>query len=196
MYGYDMSSFKVTIEELDMELIARGAQAPLAALFQFRDKEGSPQREEDFRLIKHLYHPDNIPPLNPGLKYFTLEEILLKMEQLIQEQVMDNNRGNWGKDDRLDEYDVPDERIIKNFQSIMLVCMDRDLQDVGNGIRQLRVKPYSKLYDLYLNQPFYDQPAAARVGLHRGIGCAKGCTYSGSLCSSIQCQGLGFCLWL
>jgi integrin beta 3 len=39
--------------------------------------------------------------------------------------------------------------------------MDSDLQDVGNGIRQLRVKTYGKLYDLYHNQPFYNQPAAA-----------------------------------
>lgn len=160
MNGYNMSSREVTIEVLDMELIARGAQAPLATLFQFTDKEGSPQRDEDFRSIKQLYHPDNILPLNPRLKYYTLEEILLKM-QLIQEQVMNTDRGNYGNDDRLDKYDVPDERIRKNFQSIMLVCMDSDLQDVGNGNRQLRVKTYGKLYDLYHNQPFYDQPAAA-----------------------------------
>ncbi|HLP45413.1 MAG TPA: hypothetical protein VK469_05680, partial [Candidatus Kapabacteria bacterium] len=161
MNGYNMSSSEFTIEELDMELIARGAQAPLDALFQFTDKEGSPQREEDFRSIKLLYHPDNIPPLNLGLKDFTLEELLQKIRQLIQEQVMDNNRGDWGPDDRLDKYDAADERIRRNFQSVTLVCMASDLQDVGNEVRQLRVKNYGNLYGLHINQPFYNQPAAS-----------------------------------
>jgi V8-like Glu-specific endopeptidase len=161
MNGHNMSSFEPTIKELDMEWIARGAQTPLATLFQFTDKEGSPQRDAAFLPIKVLYHPDNIPPVNPRLKDFTLEEILLKMRQLIQEEYMDSNRGNWGNADRLDSFDVADERVRRNFQSVTLVCLDRDLQEVDNGFRQLRVKTYGNLYDLCPSEPFYGQPAAA-----------------------------------
>jgi len=157
----DISSFGFSVRKLDMELIARGAQTPLGTLFDFNDKEGSPQRDETFRAIKVLYLPPHVPALNPALKHFTLPELLLKLRQMIQERKLDGDRGVWGTHDRLDIFDVTDERVRRNAHSAAAVFMYNDLQDMGDGYRQLRVKNYGELYNLCRCEPFYEQPVAA-----------------------------------
>lgn len=59
-----------SIEDLDRELIAREAQSLAGRGFNLKDEEGALQQTEIFRQVEALYHPSNVPLLNPALNQF------------------------------------------------------------------------------------------------------------------------------
>jgi hypothetical protein len=52
MAGRRKDQVEFTIEDLDRELIARGAQIPREVLFRFKDIEGTPDEKNGFSTIK------------------------------------------------------------------------------------------------------------------------------------------------
>jgi hypothetical protein len=64
MAGRRKAQVELTIEDLDRELIARGAQIPREALFKFDDIEGTPARDAVMARIKELY--DSATSLSPN----------------------------------------------------------------------------------------------------------------------------------
>jgi hypothetical protein len=63
------SPLEFSVEELDRELIARGAQSLGKKEFMFRDKEGSPERDAIMDQVKKLY--ENPPPPNDALSHIS-----------------------------------------------------------------------------------------------------------------------------
>jgi hypothetical protein len=159
MNGRDILFFGFTIEDLDRELIARGAQTPLEKLFDFNDRDGTPQQAEIFRQVKELYHP--APSLNPALSHIKTPDILQGLRQMIEEKRLDGERGIWGVDERMDHFDISDNRVRRNALSVAAVCMKNHLSPTGEGFQELRVKNYGETYTLCPRERFYDQPVAA-----------------------------------
>ena len=158
MNGREVS---ISIADLDRELIARGAQSLAGKGFPFRDKEGTPQRTEIFRQVEALYHPANVPPVNPELSHLTTEELLQKIRLMIEDSRLDLKRGIWGIDGRLELFDITDDRVRRNVRSAAAVCEKNDLLDTGDGFCELKIKKYGDTYNLCPCERFYDQPAAA-----------------------------------
>ena len=80
------SLHELHIEELDMELIARGAQTPGEMQFKFKDKDGTLERHGIMAQIKNLYYVASSP--NPILSHISTRELV---ETLIQKIKEDND---------------------------------------------------------------------------------------------------------
>jgi V8-like Glu-specific endopeptidase len=148
---------KFTVGELDKELIARGAQIPAENLFEFEDRQGSPERDTVMKQIKNLY--GTAPSPNKALSHIStleLAEILM-----LKTRGINRKRGIWGKDDRQDYYEIKDEQIKRNAGGVVAIYMKEDLIDSGKGISTLRVKNYGKSFNLAEAEPFRNQPIAA-----------------------------------
>jgi hypothetical protein len=149
-----------TVGEIDRELVARGARIAEKERFNFKDKEGTPARDEMIIQTKALY--DSAPSLNPALSDLSIED-LIKM--LIKKTLqMNNKRGIWfGEDSRLDYYEIQDEPVKRNAGCVALLCLSDSLIDEKNGYSTLKVKNYGKTFGLCDSEPFHDQPISKGV---------------------------------
>jgi hypothetical protein len=150
---------ELTIEDLDRELIARGAQIPHEELFKFEDNEGTPQRDAIMACIKKLY--DKAPSPNPALSCidtWTLVKTLIHKTKNLEET---RKRGIWYEDYRMDFNGITDEQVKKNAHSVAAILLKKDLLDEKNGFSTLRVKNYGETLNLCETEPFRDQPVAA-----------------------------------
>jgi len=144
---------KFNVEELDMELIARGSQIHAEERFKFKDMEGTPEREIIMTQVKELY--DTAPPLNQAFSHIDTWELV---EKLIQG--MCGKRGIWFKDDRIDCFEITDEQIKRNTNCVAAICMKDNLIDKEKGFSTLKVKNYGKAFNLCNCEPFHHQPIA------------------------------------
>jgi len=146
-----------SIEELDIELIARGAQTPGEVQFKFKDRNGTPERHAIVVQIKDLYNKASSP--NPTLSRISTWELV----ETLMHKIKENNdiRGIWGIDNRMDFYAISDERIRKNASCVAAICSENDLIHNGEGFSTLEVKNYGKTFNLCDLEPFYNQPIAA-----------------------------------
>jgi hypothetical protein len=151
------SLHKLSIEELDGELIARGDQTPGEVQFKFKDKNGTLERHAMMAQIKNLYKTASSP--NPTLSHISTWELV---ETLIH-KIKENNdiRGIWGKDNRMDFYAITDEKVKKNADSIAAICMKDNLLDKETGFSTLKHKNYGKTFNLCDQEPFHNQPISA-----------------------------------
>lgn len=147
---------KFKTEELDRELIARGAQTLAEKGFQFRDKEGTPARHDIMKQIEQLYKTSFASPRLKPLEHVNLRDLIVSLLQGAE-----NCRGAHGIDNRIDLYKINDENVKRNAACIAAVCMYNDIIDSGEGFSTLRVKNYGKTFGLCNHEPFYDQPVAA-----------------------------------
>ncbi|MCP4147247.1 MAG: S1 family peptidase [bacterium] len=147
-----------TAEELDRELIARGAEKPAKERFNFSDSEPDSQRDCIMEKVKKRY--DSPPPRNEALVNFCTGK-------LIKALIGKSYRGIWGTEDgdayckRRDFYAIPDEKIKANAGSVAAICMRHNLDSMGNGDWELKVKDYSRLYNLCRKEPFNAQRVLA-----------------------------------
>lgn len=165
MSGHEISALNPIFWEVELELMARGVDKPRKLLDHYYDTLRIPgQRHEISRRVGELLPPAAAPPLhNPSLADYTLNELkqkyLLEFEKILEEAI----RGIWYLDDRCDYYEIEDEQARRNALSVPLVCMKDGLVDRGSGFRELRVTPYSKMYDLNREEKFYKQPVISGI---------------------------------
>jgi hypothetical protein len=143
-----------SIEEIDRELVARGAQIPEKERFKFKDKEGTPGRDAIMDRVKTLY--DTAPSPNPALSDLSTGDLIKLL--ILKTQKMNNTRGIWFGDDRTDFYDIPDEQVKKNAGCVVIICLKDNLIEEKNGFSTLKVKNYGKTFSLCDNEPFHEQP--------------------------------------
>jgi len=64
--------------------------------------------------------------------------------------------GIWGKDKRMDLFEIKDEQVKKNANCVAAICLKDSLID-NNGISILKVKSYGKTFNLSDYESFHDQ---------------------------------------
>ena len=151
------SPLEFTVEDLDRELIARGAQTPGKKQFKFKDNEGTFQRNAVMTSIQELYQTP--PPANEALAHISTWD-LAKILIFKSRGAMDFTRGAWS-DDLMDGYEITDEQINQNVACSAAICLKDSLIDVNNEFSTLKVKNYGETFNLCDIEPFYHQPAAA-----------------------------------
>lgn len=151
------SPLEFSVEELDRELIARGAQTPGKKQFKFKDKEGTPQRNAVMTGFRELY--ETTPPPNEALAHISTWD-LAKILIFKTRSAMDFTRGAWS-DDLMDSYEIADGQINKNADCTAAICMKDSLIDANNEFSTLKVKNYGETFNLCDIEPFSHQPIAA-----------------------------------
>lgn len=163
MGGKKKSLFEYTIEELDRELIARGAQVPDVEKFYFNDKEGTPERDAVMSRVKELYQTS--PSRNESLSHigtWDLAKVLIFKSQ----PFLDVTRGE-GTVELNDWNEILDDKAKKNAECVSAICFKDNLTDTNKGTSILKVKNYGKTFNLCDNEFFHDQPISAG---HMGTG--------------------------
>jgi hypothetical protein len=153
------AQFELTIEDLDRELIARGAQIPQKELFKFDDTEGIPARKDMMDGVKELY--DEAPSPNPALALISTDALVKTLIHKTRQIEENRKRGIWYEDHRMDYFGITDERVKKNVNSVAAIVFEKDLIDEKNGFSTLKVKNYGKSFNLYEGEAFHEQPVAA-----------------------------------
>jgi hypothetical protein len=153
------SQLEIIVEKLDMELMARGAQIVNEKPLKFEDREGIPQREAIMTQIHKYYESAAQQSLDKTLSHISTRDLakilILKILELNQE------RGIWDEDSRMDFYKITDGQIKRNTDSVAAICMSDSLIDTNNGFSTLKVKNYGKTFNLCTCEPFYHHPIAA-----------------------------------
>lgn len=65
--------------------------------------------------------------------------------------------GTWGKDKRMDFFEIEDEQVKRNTKSVAAILLKDSLTDTSNGFSILKVKNYGKNYNLSDYESFHDQ---------------------------------------
>jgi V8-like Glu-specific endopeptidase len=151
------SPLEFSVEELDQELIARGAKTPGKKQFKFKDKEGTPERNAIMTGVQELY--ETSPPPNEALAHISTWD-LAKILIFKTRSTMDFTRGAWS-DDLMDGYEITDEQINKNADCTAAICMKDSLIDANKGFSILKVKNYGETFNLCDIEPFHHQPVAS-----------------------------------
>jgi hypothetical protein len=153
------SPLEFTVEDLDRELIARGAQTPGKKQFKFKDLEGTPQRNAIMTGVLELY--ETPPPSNEALAHISTWD-LAKILIFKSRGAMDFTRGAWS-DDLMDGYEITDEQIKQNADCTAAICMKNSLINVNNEFSTLKVKNYGETFNLCDIEPFSHQSTAAGI---------------------------------
>jgi hypothetical protein len=153
------SIYEYSVEELDKELIARGAQILDERRFQFTDKEGTPERKTVMERVKELYIASIIPSPNKALSHINTAELVKAL--ILKTQKVNGTKGISGEESRRDYYEITDKKIRKNANCVAAICMEKDLMPSREGFSTLRVKNYGKTFNLCQSEPFYHQNIAA-----------------------------------
>ena len=153
----EKSSLEILIEKMDRELIARTAQTPGVNPFEFEDGEGTPERNAVMEQVKELY--DTAPPLNNTLSHISTRDLAKILA--IKTRELNKHRGIWGRDSRVDYYEITDEQIKKNARCTAAICRKGSLIDTKNGFSTLKVKNYGKSFNLCDCELFHHQPISA-----------------------------------
>lgn len=151
-----------SVEELDRELVARAAQIPPKKLFKFKDKEGTPQRDDIVEQLRALFDPTTSPPPNKALNRFSTDDLIKTLRYKTGTgTINDSNRGIWYGDDRLDFYDINDEQVKKSANCVAAVCTKSNLIVSNSGFSSLRVKNFGQSFNLDDSEPFRQQPVVS-----------------------------------
>ncbi len=157
--GQRKSALEISIEELDRELIARGAMVPDDKKFNFKDKEGTPGRDVVMTGVKESYKTASPPNAAlADLNTWDLTRILIFKTR----SGMDFTRGAWSED-LMDYYEISEEPIEKNAHCLAAICRKDNLSEEKKGFAALDVKNYGKAFNLCDLEPFRDQPVSSGV---------------------------------
>lgn len=69
--------------------------------------------------------------------------------------------GIWYEDSRMDFYEINDEKVKRNANSVAVIILKKHLIDEKNGFSTLKVKNYGMALNLCEDEPFRDQPVTA-----------------------------------
>ncbi|MGD2093072.1 MAG: trypsin-like peptidase domain-containing protein [Candidatus Aminicenantes bacterium] len=162
MAGRRTSQYELTIEDLDRELIARGAQIPQEALFKFDDIEGTPARDAVMARIKELYDSASSLSPNPALASIDTWALVRLLIHKLREPLEEvRKKGIWYEDHRIDFNGITDERVKKNLNCVAAIMLKNNLIDEKNGFSTIKVKNYGESFNLYEGEAFRDQPIIA-----------------------------------
>jgi hypothetical protein len=158
MTGIKRSPDDFSIEELDRELIARGAEVAAEERYSFRDIEGTPARSDIMAQTEKLYQPDNTPPFNDALSHVSIPQLVRTLLLKIKE--LEAERANRGQGIRMDMHEINNHHIKRNARSVVSIWMKDNIQDNHNGYFSLQWKPFGKSFNLHRSEPYYKQPIA------------------------------------
>ncbi|MGD2086282.1 MAG: serine protease [Candidatus Aminicenantes bacterium] len=160
-----VAQVEYTVEELERELIARGAQIPGEEMFKFKDQEGTPERKAIMEQVKEFYKNNARPFLNKQLNHISTPKLInmltIKARQITKSIGINYVKGIWYCDDRKDYYEITDEPIRENANCTAIICKKGNLIDEKNGFSTLKIKNYGETFNLCDSEPFRDQPIAA-----------------------------------
>jgi V8-like Glu-specific endopeptidase len=151
------SQLEILVEKLDRELIARGAQIPVAERFYFSDQEFTPTRECIMNQTREIYQSP--PPLNDVFSHIDTPQLVKLL--LLKVQELNKERGIWGDDSRMDFYQIKNEKIKSNATSVAAICRKEVLAPTNNGSSLLKVKNYGSAFNLNRSEPFRRQPISS-----------------------------------
>jgi hypothetical protein len=158
MTGIKRSAGDFSIDELDRELIARGARVAVKESSKFDDREGTPARDEIMEYTRKLYQPDNRTPLNLALSHVSTE--LLVKTIILKIREVENNKAKRGQGIRKDMYEISNLNIKQNARAVVSIWKNESIIDNHNGSFTLRHKRYGKSFNLHRSEPYYKQPVA------------------------------------
>lgn len=148
-----------SIEELDRELVARGAEISEEKRFDFTGRPGIEERDDIMTQVKELY--DKAPPRNQALSHVSDWDLAKALMEMTGRKIIDIIRGIWGDDERIDYYRIKEPRIKRNAESVAAICYANNLEESDNGFYELEVRNYGTSYNLCECEPFRDQPIGA-----------------------------------
>jgi len=151
------SPYEFSVEELDKELIARGAQVSDEKRFKFSDRMDAYEWDCIMKQVKELYDAAKSWSPNEALRDISTEDlvkILLFKTGIIEK---DGVRGIWGKDKRKDFYEIEDEQIKKNAECTAAILFKESLIESGKDFSMVKVKNYGKTFNLSDYESFHDQ---------------------------------------
>ncbi|MCP5104395.1 MAG: trypsin-like peptidase domain-containing protein [bacterium] len=153
-------SAEYSVEELDRELIVRGAQIPEAKRFEFGDTMGSPTWDTIMRQVKGIYDAAISQSPNEALSHFSTEQLVKMLLFKTGRIDIDDLRGIWGKDDRQDFFQIEDEQVKENAGCVAAICYSNNFLNITDDLSMLKVKNYGKAFNLDSNELFHQQPIA------------------------------------
>lgn len=158
MTGIKRSPEDFSIEQLDRELVARGARIPAAERYRFTDLEGTPERNEIMQQTEKLYRAGDTIPLNESLSHISIRQLADTLFLKITEA--ESNRARRGGGERMDIYEIADRDIRRNARTVVSIWMKQSLEDKGNRYFSLKQKKYGNSFNLHRSEPYYHQPIA------------------------------------
>ncbi|NIM13971.1 MAG: trypsin-like serine protease [Candidatus Aminicenantes bacterium] len=150
-----------SVEELDRELVARGAQIPDKKRFKFKDREGTLERAVIMAQVKEFYEAAASLSPSKNLRHLTTWELAKALMFKTRKMRIEGGRGIWDDDDRKDYYQIDDGQVKKNADCVAAICGKDDLIAEDNGFFRLKTKIFGKVFHLRDREPFCRQPIAA-----------------------------------
>jgi len=150
---------ELTVQRMDKELISKGARISLEKLFDFPDSEGSYARDCIMRGVRKLYAGAS-PPQNEEMASMDIYELARALICKTGQIEENRNRGIWYEDGRMDYYGITDSRVRRNAGCVAAVTLQNNLIDLGNGYSQLKARSYKKVFNLWQNESFGEQPVS------------------------------------
>lgn len=117
--NHQKSLYEFTFEELDRELIARGAQKMKEDGIEFHQPDETPEQNEIMEHVRKLYQSASLP--NAELRRFSDRDLVKRLKELSRGQEKEDTedkhkRGIIEEDDRMDSYEL-EEAIRANFNT-------------------------------------------------------------------------------
>ncbi len=154
-------SDEYSVEELDRELIVRGAQIPGDKPFDFGGAMPLPARDDIMRQVKEIYDSALSRSPNETLSHISTEQLVKILLFKTGRIEIDDLKGTWGKDSRLDIFRIKDEQVKENAGCVAAICYVNDFIPITGDLSMLKVRNYGKAFNLDPSEPFHRQPSAA-----------------------------------
>ncbi len=169
------------VEELDRELIARGAQIKGNDPFTFADTTEMPNRDAIMTQVKAFYKEAATLPVNKNLANISTKTLVAALLHKTEEIRLNGPKGIWGTDKRMDVHRVTDKQLLANANRVAAICLEENIEEniendvehdcpddgkndpdtTKRGVSQLRVRNYGKSFNLCEGEPFQHQPISA-----------------------------------
>jgi V8-like Glu-specific endopeptidase len=150
------SPCEFSVEELDRELIVRGAQDPDEKRFKFSDNM-EPHQRDIMEKVKELYDAAKSWSRNEALRDISTEELVKILLFKTGRTEINGNKGVWGKDDRKDFYEIEDDQVKQNAARVAAVFNSDNLIATNRKSAMLKVQNYGKTFNLSDNEIFQHQ---------------------------------------
>jgi len=152
-----------TLDELDRAYISKIKATKSENMFEFKDKEGTPQRRIALQGYEDFYAAPISLASNHPLTNYTIRELQMKMNKEIDKlnkKVRDINPLLGYTNERFDLFEITDINLKRNAESTVAVCIKDDLLSIDSDYFELKVKNYKETFNLCFNEPFSSQPIA------------------------------------
>ena len=157
MRDFKTSIKDIALEELDRELVARGARVQDHVKFKFETAESTPGRDDMVCQLTELFL--KAPSPDEALNSFSTGQIV---EELLDRQRKDKgDRGIWLRDSRRDFFNIKEKKVVENVESVPAICFSDTLTPYDSRHLMLKVRNFGEIFNLCQCEPFREQPIAA-----------------------------------